>query len=269
MAADRKLNGVRGLVVDIDGTLFRGPRLMPGAREFFSFLETRGISYVVATNNTRSGATYSRRFREAGISLGEEHILTCAGATADYLGKNYPPGARVYVIGKEDLREEISARGFALLSGMEEPADLVVVGGDFDLTYRKLKEAVLHIQGGARLIGTNPDLLIPTEEGLIPEAGTTLAALEAATGIRPVIIGKPEHILFDLALDKMGVTPEEAAMLGDRLETDILGGRQAGLMTILVETGVDSRRTAAMKGIHPDLTVKSLRDLIALWEEQK
>lgn len=245
-------DAIRGLILDIDGTLFRGEEPIGDPAELFRRLDAQGYRYVIATNNTKSAAVYQRRFERHGLHLLAEHILTCAEATARYLQQRFPERSCVYVIGKSALVEEIADRGFQILSGRERQADLVVVGGDFDLTYEKLKNAVLHIQDGARLIGTNPDLLIPTEEGLVPEAGTTLAALEAATGIHPVIIGKPEPILFEMAIRKMGLSPHEVLMVGDRLDTDIKGARQAGLHSALVETGVDRAEGVRQKGIHPD-----------------
>ena len=258
---------LRGLVIDIDGTLFRGSRSLPGIRDFFGFLEREHIRYVVATNNTKSPRAYMEKFLAAKIDIDESHILTCATATGDWLEGQFDRNSRVYVIGQEDLKEDIRRRGFTLLSGREQTADLVVVGGDFFLDYEKLKNSILHVQDGARLIGTNPDLLIPTEEGLVPEAGTTLAAIGAATGIRPLIIGKPEPVLFDMAVSKMGLTAGEVAMVGDRLETDILGGKQAGLRTILLETGVDNRGSIRLKGIRPDLVCRNLVELRKMWED--
>jgi 4-nitrophenyl phosphatase len=136
------------------------------------------------------------------------------------------------------------------------------------LTYDKLKYAALQLQRGARFVGTNPDLLCPTEEGLVPEAGATLAALEAATEISPVVIGKPERYLFDQAVAMLGSERAAIAVLGDRLETDILGGQRAGLKTVLVTSGVDDERAIVQKGIEPDLVVSGLDMLVELWERE-
>ena len=261
------LKRMRGIILDIDGTLFRGEDPLVDLKDLFGLFEARQWEFVVATNNTKSAAEYQRRFRKQGIEVAAEHILTCAEATAEYIRKNHPKRHLVYVIGKEALKDEIRARGFEVLVGREKQADLVVVGGDFDLTYEKLKNAILHIQDGARLIGTNPDLLIPTEEGLLPEAGTTLAAIEAATGMHPIIIGKPEPILFQMAVEKMGLSPDQVLMIGDRLDTDIKGARQAGIYSVLVETGVDSRRSVEQKGIHPDFVVEDMTQFMRIASE--
>jgi 4-nitrophenyl phosphatase len=136
------------------------------------------------------------------------------------------------------------------------------------LTYTKLKHAALHIQQGARFIGSNPDVVYPTEEGLVPEAGTILAALQAATGVAPLIMGKPERFLFEIAAAKLGSQPAQTVMLGDRLDTDILGGQRAGLKTILMTTGVDAEAAIPAKGIRPDAVFGSLEALVAAWDHQ-
>ncbi len=261
------LKKTKGMILDIDGTLFKGEHPLLDLKELFTLLETLGWGFIVATNNTKSAKDYQERFRKQGISIKEEHILTCAEATAEYLALNHSKRHTVYVIGKEALKNEIRQRGYEVLEGREKQADIVVVGGDFNLNYEKLKNAILHIQDGARLIGTNPDILIPTEEGLLPEAGTTLAAIEAATGMHPIIIGKPEPILFQLAVKKMGLTAKQVMMIGDRLDTDIKGARQAGIYSVLVETGVDSRESVESKGIHPDFIVPDMKQFMRIIEE--
>ncbi len=266
---DSLMEGMKGVILDIDGTLFRGDEPLVDLVALFSLLNKKKLGYVVATNNTKSARSYQQKFKDHGLHLSTDHIFTCTDATADYLKLHYPKGADVFVIGKEALKEEIAQRGFQILSGRERDARVVVVGGDFDLTYEKLKNAVLHIQEGARLIGTNPDMLIPTEEGLVPEAGTTLAAIEAATGSHPIIIGKPEPILFEMAVAKMGLSPKEVIMIGDRLDTDIKGAKQAGLYSLLVETGVDSRKSVVEKGIHPYGIIANLDEFMKILKESR
>jgi 4-nitrophenyl phosphatase len=195
-----------------------------------------------------------------------DQILTAAAATASYLSNELGAGSSLYVIGEPALNEELRQAGFILLDDASSAADAVVVGGDSTLTYDKLKKAALLLQRGARFVGTNPDLLCPTDEGLVPEAGATLAALQAATGISPIVLGKPARPLFDLALQKLGCRPVETAVLGDRLDTDIRGGQEAGLKTLLVTSGIDDEHTIRQKGIEPDLVVDSLYTLVDLWE---
>lgn len=263
-----RLGDVRALIVDMDGTLFRGPVPLPGLLPFFTFLQSRGILFVVVSNNTtKTAAEYQTRLADQGVQIQVNQILTAGAATASYLSNELGAGASLYVIGEPALNEELRQAGFILLDDASRAADAVVVGGDLSLTYDKLKYAALLLQRGARFVGTNPDLLCPTDEGLVPEAGATLAALQAATGISPIVIGKPARPLFDLAVQKLGSRRFETAILGDRLETDIRGGQEAGLKTVLVTSGIDDERTIRQKGIEPDLVVSGLDTLVDLWEE--
>jgi 4-nitrophenyl phosphatase len=159
----------------------------------------------------------------------------------------------------------LSEAGFALLDDSATPAAAVVVGGDRTVTHEKLKHAIRHVRAGARFIGTNPDLLVPVEDGLAPEAGVLLAAVAAGAGVGPTIIGKPERPLLDLAMQRIGSTPDTTAILGDRLDTDILGGRRLGLTTILVTTGAHDAVAVQAMGITPDLIVAGLGELVGLW----
>lgn len=263
------LGDVQALIIDMDGTLLRGRMPMPGLRELFAFLRSRQVPFVVASNNaTRTPTDYQKRLAGLGVCVKEEQILTSATATAGYLEGELSKGASLYVIGEPALHEALNRAGFVLLDDASQPADAVVVGGDSTLTYEKLKHAALLLQRGARFVGTNPDVLCPTEEGLVPEAGATLAALQAATGISPTVVGKPARTLFDLAVKRMGSEPAETAVLGDRLETDILGGQRAGLKTVLVTGGVDDEDSVQQKGIEPDVVVSGLDALVEMWEKE-
>lgn len=266
MAGAFNFGDIRALIIDIDGTLFRGEAPLPGLPPLFTFLREYGIAHVVATNNTtKTPAQYRHKLAEAGASVQLEQVITAGVATAAYLQQELAPGTPLFVIGEAALLQVMGEAGFEIVVDATRPVAAVVVGGDRDLTYAKLKHAVLHLQRGARLVGTNPDLLIPTDQGLIPEAGTTLAALQAVTGIPPAVVGKPERLLFEMALKRMGCPASQTAMLGDRLETDILGAQRAGLKTILVTTGVDNEQTAAAKGIQPGAVAGGLGELVARW----
>lgn len=262
-----RLEEIEGLILDIDGTLLRGEAPVPGLRRFFAFVRRQGLRFVVVSNNaTKSPADYQRKLAKLGVGVDLADILTAGAATVPYLSRMLGRGAGLYVIGEAALRDALEGAGFVLRADAGEPAEAVVVGGDSTLTYEKLKHAALLLQRGARLVGTNPDVLCPTEEGLVPEAGTTLAALEAATGVRPTILGKPEGFLFELAVARLGTIPGRIAAIGDRLETDIVGAQRAGLKAILTTTGVDNEATVSQKGIEPDLVVSGLEALVELWQ---
>lgn len=269
MTGPFRFHHIEALILDIDGTLLRGETPLPGFHTLFAFLRAGRIPFVVASNNTtKSPRDYQHKLAALGAEVELPSILTAAVATVDYLRRTLPDNASLYVIGEASLRGALQAAGFRLRPDARQPVAAVVVGGDSTLTYDKLKDAALLLQGGAPLVGTNPDLLCPAEEGLVPEAGTTLAALQAATGAVPTIIGKPQRHLFDLAVERLDRPPERTAVVGDRLETDILGGQQAGLRTILTTTGVDNEATVREKGIYPDRVVAGLEALVEIWQQE-
>jgi len=256
----KPLSPLKNLIIDMDGVLYRGRRPLPGAKEFLGHLEEREIAYTLVTNNaTRTPEEYVAVLKEMGIEVSPRRILTSALATADYLENILPQGARLYLIGEEGLYSALAAQGFEF---GERNIEAVVVGMDRQVTYEKLKTATIAIRQGARFIGTNPDKSFPAEEAIVPGAGAILAAIEAVTGVKPTVIGKPEPILFQMALQRMGAREEETAVIGDRLETDILGGQRCGLTTILLLTGVTQKENLAKSEIQPDYTFESLTQLV-------
>jgi 4-nitrophenyl phosphatase len=164
----------------------------------------------------------------------------------------------------DGIREALAEQGFELV---DEGARYVVVGWTVDLTWQTLAAATLQIRAGAEFIGTNPDPTFPSEAGLVPGNGASLAALEAATGVEPQVVGKPSPWLFRQAMDRMGAKPETTAMVGDRLTTDIVGGINAGIMTILLLSGVTSEAELARSSIRPDLVYDDLEALMTAWKE--
>ncbi len=256
------LRTIKGVIIDIDGTLMSGSTPLPSMKPFMEFLNKYSIPFLILTNNsTRSEEYYCDKFLSHDADLSLNNILTCATITAQFLQHSYE-GKRVFVIGESGLHRALRSEGFQIIEDISQPADFVVVGGDHFLTYDKLKYGCLHLQRGAIFIGTNPDVVSPSEEGLIPEAGTNIAALEAASGKKALVIGKPNPIIFAAALERLGSSPNSTVIVGDRLETDIQGGFNFGLKTILVETGVDTRTACVQKNIFPDLVVSGLPELL-------
>lgn len=254
-----------GLILDMDGTLMKGDEPLPGLAQLFTFLRHQNIPYMVVTNNaTHSPQDYQQKLVQCGVHIEQDKIFTTAMATATTLQGQFPKGTALFVIGQPALVSSLVEAGFRILTNSSEPAAAVVVGGDPSLTYDKLKHATLHIQRGSQFIGTNPDIVYPTEEGLVPECGTTLAALQAATGDQPMIIGKPNPTLFNQAVASLQTSFERTFVVGDRLETDILGGQRAGCKTILITTGVDQVSSVIEYDIHPDYIVKNLSELTRL-----
>lgn len=260
------LRDLRGLVLDMDGVLWRGGSPLPGLAALFGVLRERGLPYVLATNNAgRTPDQYRDRLAGFGVSVPLEAILSSALVTAEHLARQLGPGAAVYMIGQDGLREALEQAGLRIVGGAETPVAAVVVGFDRGLSYAKLAEAALHLQRpGVRFVGTNGDASYPAEGGrLLPGNGAVLAALSKATGRRPRLIGKPERPIFAAALRRLGCEAGAAAVVGDRLDTDILGGRRAGLRTILVTSGVDDAAAVARGGVRPDLVLPDIAALAA------
>jgi 4-nitrophenyl phosphatase len=219
---------------------------------------------MLATNNSMSTPdAYERKLAAMGIDVPASAVLTSALATRDYLLGSLPEGAGLHVIGMPALREQIfdGTTFHPVQYGEEQPA-AVVIGMDLEFTYDKLKAGHEAIRKGARFIATNADSTLPTEAGLVPGAGSIVAALATATGQQPVVIGKPETPMLEIAMARMGVTPEETVMLGDRLDTDILAGERAGTHTVLVLSGVSTREDLAAAEVLPDVIVPDLPSLV-------
>ena len=260
----RDLCDIHALVIDMDGVLWRGDAPMPGLIEFFDLLRRRPIRFRLATNNpSRTPEQYVGKLARMGVAVAPEEILTSAIVTAQYMAAT-APGASVYVIGMDGIRQALTDHGLRLTDSQE--AQFVVVGLDQQLSYAKLAEATLLIRAGARFIGCNPDVTLPSERGLLPGNGATLAYLQAATNVSPLILGKPERAIFDAALAAMHVDAAHAATLGDRLETDILGGQKAGMLSILVLSGATDPALLATSPIQPDWVFESIREVAAAWE---
>lgn len=259
------LRSIQSLIIDMDGVLYRGDRPMPGASEFIRLLQQQGVPFVLLTNNsTRTARQYVTKLQKMDIEVEEGVVLTSGEATAIYLEKVASPGARIYLIGEDGVRLEVAKRGFTIA---EEGVTFVVVGMDTQLSYEKLKKAALAIRRGARFIGTNPDRTFPTPEGLAPGNGAILAALEAATDVKPFVTGKPQRAIFELALEKMNATRDKAAVIGDRLDTDIVGGIDAGLTTILLLSGIARSQDVERSSVKPDLIFADMHDLYEAWRE--
>jgi 4-nitrophenyl phosphatase len=264
--AKHSLASIEALIIDMDGVLWRGDQPLPGVAQFFTFLRGRGIRFVLATNNSsRTEKQYAERLASYGAPVSLEEIVTSASATADHLAEILPEASRVYAIGMDGVRQALTRRGFTLSEA--DGAAAVVVGIDWHVTFDQLKRASLLIRAGARFIGTNPDATFPAPEGIIPGNGALLAAIETATGVRPMVVGKPEPILYRQALRRLGTPLEATAALGDRLETDILGGLRAGVRTILVMSGVTTPELLAASEYRPDWVFEDILDVTKHWDD--
>lgn len=236
---------LKGILLDLDGTLYRGRHEVPGAAGFVSRLAARGIRPLFVTNRSNRGTAEVRdHLRGFGIPCEEEDILTSAQATARILG-----GGRAYCIGEEPLLRELAGAGMVLT---EDSPDYVVVGLDRGVTYEKLRTAAAWIRRGARFVATNTDPGLPDGGDVLPGAGAIVAAVQTASGVAPRVIGKPAPHLFDMAVRRAGLRPGDVVAVGDSLDTDIAGGRAAGIRTVLLLTGISSRSEAEAAAIRPD-----------------
>jgi 4-nitrophenyl phosphatase len=258
------LRPVRGLMVDMDGVLWRGDQPIPALQRFFAFLADHSIAYVLVTNNSsKLPRQYVTKLAGFGVRVDESLILTSGQAAAAYLADATPRGTRIYTIGEQGVDQPLQERGFVIAA---EDASYVVVGWDRDLTWKKLATAALLIHGGAGFVGTNPDTSFPTERGPVPGNGAQLAALEAATGVAPFVVGKPGARMYLEALMRLGTAPEETAVLGDRLDTDIAGAKRAGLAAVLVLSGIATEADLARAPERPDLVCSDIGELTSVWE---
>jgi len=259
-----KLAKVRNLLIDMDGVLYRGSTGLPGGPELMRFMAQHDINYLMLTNNsTLTPDAFVGRLGGMGIDVPVERIMTSGTATAEYLGTLAPKGTKVNVVGEQGLVDVLASYGFEIAG---RDAEYVVCGWDKTITYEKLKTACLAIRSGATFIGTNADKTYPIEDGLIPGAGSILACLITATDTVPTVVGKPETRIYEMALQVLGARPEETAMLGDRLDTDILGACRAGITTIMVLTGVNNRQEAEAFEARPDYVLEGLPEMLELWE---
>jgi 4-nitrophenyl phosphatase len=260
---------LRGAIIDMDGVLWHGDQPLPGLAEFFAALRARGIRFVLATNNaSRTPDQYVAKLAGMGVTVSPAEVLTSAQATADYLAEQRQrlpsdggtPRAsnRVFAIGDEGLRRALLEAGFDLCRLYELDAGVVAVGMDRALSWDKLATATLNIRAGARFVGTNPDTTLPTELGLTHGNGAILAALQVASGVAPVIVGKPEPIMYQQALQRLGTTPAETVAIGDRLETDILGAVRAGLPSLLVLSGISQKSELAAVEYRPTWIMRDI-----------
>lgn len=260
-----RLRSAKGFVFDMDGVLYLGNQPLPGVIELLDALAVRGRGIMLATNNSMSTpASYVKKLETMGITLPAESILTSGLATRDYLERTLPAGSSILVVGMPALKEQLfTESSFQNLDYGGGQPDAVVVALDRAFDYAKLSAASAAVRAGARFIATNADGTLPTEHGLIPGAGSVVAAIRAASGVEPVVIGKPETPLLEMAAARLGLAPVDAVMVGDRLDTDITAGHRAGMLTVLVLTGVSTREELATAPVRPDIVVNDLPSLTA------
>lgn len=252
-----------GFIVDMDGVLYHGNRLLPGAKEFVDWLKTSERRFLFLTNSSeRSPKELAQKLSRLGIEVGVDHFYTSALATAGFL-ESQRPGGTVYVIGDAGLTNALYDAGFSM---NDVNPDYVVIGESRSYSFEKLERAINLIRGGAKLIGTNPDVTGPSEQGLVPACGALAAPVELATGMKAYFVGKPNPLMMRQALHRIECRREDTFIVGDRMDTDIIAGLESEIDTILVTSGVTSSEDLADFPYQPHFVLSGVGEIPRLLE---
>lgn len=250
--------GPKNYLIDMDGVLVHGSQPIPGANEFIKRLRAAGAPFLVLTNNpTYTPRDLSARLERIGLEVPPEAIYTSALATARFLHSQHPDGT-AYVIGEAGLTTAMHDIGYTMT---DHDPDYVVVGETTALSYERLTRAVRFVAAGARFVATNPDVSGPGDGGIVPACGAITALIAAASGVKPYFVGKPNPLMMRTALRTLGAHSEESVMIGDRMDTDIIGGTESGMETILVLTGVTRREDVDRFPYRPTRVLGSVAEI--------
>ena len=258
------IRNIRLYLFDMDGTLYLGDRLFDFTKELLRKIRQSGADYLFMTNNSsKSVSAYIEKLDRLGIKAAKEDFITSSQATAYYL-KKYPPNARLYVCGTQSLKAELEENGFFVTEKPDE-VDAIVMGFDTELTFKKLEDVCkLLLSRDLPYIATNPDYVCPTEYGYVPDCGSICDMIYNATNKRPVVIGTPQALMPQLAIQMTGVSQKQTAVVGDRIYTDIKSGINAGCVSILVMSGETTRDILEHSADKPDIVLESGEDILHL-----
>ncbi len=261
------MKSYKNYLMDMDGVLLRGRTIIPGAQQLIDALNERGIAYLVLTNNPiYTPRDLAHRLQTLGMQVPEDRIFTSSIATARFLKKQLPEG-KAFVIGESGLTDAIHSVGYIIT---DHNPDYVVLGETHGYNYAQITKAIRLVSAGARFVATNPDPSGPGEGGLEPACGAMAALIERATGVAPFFVGKPNPYMMRSALNYLGAHSEETVMIGDRMDTDIVGAVSSGLDTILVLTGVTKREHIAAYPYQPTYVCESIGDVeLSVIKEKK
>ncbi len=256
------IQSISGIILDMDGVLWRVSEAIGDLKSIFHQINQIGWKVTFATNNaTRTISQYVDVLSSFGVKAEPWQVITSATAVTHYLCNKFPDGGPVYIIGEQGVVEACNEHGYYQ---SDAGALAVIAGMDRNLSYDKLKTATLLLRAGVPFIGTNPDLTFPTPYGLVPGAGSILAALTAASDVAPLIVGKPEPMMYRVALERLDIPAENSLVVGDRPETDIAGAQQIGCRTALVLSGVTDANKASTWQPAPDIIADDLGMVIQL-----
>ena len=247
-----------GYLIDMDGVIFRENQLIPGADRFIRSLQDQEVPFAFLTNNSqRTRRDVATKIRRLGIDVGEEHVYTCAMATARFLAQQ-KPGGTAFVIGEGGLLNALHANGYSIV---DHDPDYVVVGEGRTINFEMVEAALRMVLAGAKLVATNLDPNCPTSRGMRPGCGALVAMLEAASGTTAFSVGKPSPIMMRSARKELGLDAAHTIMIGDTMETDIVGGVQMGYHTVLVLSGGARRQDLVRYAYVPDKVVETIADV--------
>ena len=262
---------IKTILFDGDGVLWRAEEKIPGFDQIFNVIEKNNIQWALLTNNnTKTVQNYIDKLAKFGIITDASKVFSSSTITAAYVKKKYGEGAPIHVVGMPALVETMQMAGFTVYYGEtppSEPVKAVVSGMDRAITHEKIKVAMRLILGGAEFIATNTDSSFPTPEGINPGTGMVIGALIGTTNVQPTVIGKPASEIYLTAMEQIGAVPESTVMIGDRLNTDILGANNAGIQSIVVFSGVTSPESYAQSDIKANASFSSIAELAQAIEE--
>jgi NagD protein len=248
----------KSYILDMDGVLVRGSQAIPGAQQFIERLVSTGTRFAVLTNNPMyTPRDLQHRLTNTGLEVPHESLFTSAMATAQFL-QSQMPGGSAFVIGETGLTTALHDVGYLLT---DRDPDYVVIGDTTNYSYERISRAARLVAEGARFIGTNPDPSGPSEKGIEPACGALAALIESATGVKPYFVGKPNPLMMRSALRFLGAHSEEAVMVGDRMDTDVVAGMESGMETILVLTGVTREDEVSRFPYRPTRILPSVADI--------
>lgn len=256
---------IQALIIDMDGVVWKANSPIGDLASTFRRIRARGLKFVFATNNsTKTSQQYVDRLARFGVEVEPWQIITSSQATAHVVAQKFPKGTKIFVVGEDGAQTALEEKGFEVVSiENATEAQVVVMGMDRGINFEKASEATLLVRRGVPFYATNADKTFPTPRGEIPGAGAWLSVITSATGIDPIIVGKPYPFLMELSLEKLGTKKEETLVVGDRLETDIAAGQGAGIPCALVLSGVSTREAAEKWKPKIDLIEDNLASLIS------
>jgi NagD protein len=253
-----KIRQKAGFICDMDGVIYHGPKLLPGAKDFVDWLKREDKHFLFLTNSSeRSPRDLKQKLGRMGIEVGEEHFITSALATASFLASQCPKG-RAYIIGETGLINAMYEVGFTM---DDTNPDYVVVGETRTYNYEKIETAIHLVLGGAKLIGTNSDLTGPTERGIAPACRALISPIEMATGRQAYFIGKPNPLIMRHALKRLGCQREDTVIVGDRMDTDVISGIESEIDTVLVLSGITKESDLANFPYRPSLILNGVGEI--------